>query len=269
MRSTVARTRIATGGTLRRDSSPQVETAPEDLKDVWNDRYADEQYIWGFDPGPAALTLVEALAKEPGIENSAVEIFEFGCGYGRSAFYFAEHGFHVTGIDASAVGISLAQSELQRRAINTSKLTEVPAGEEGSLAFLKGSLELCSRWDDGSFDAVFSHRALHLLGHNQVHALAKEAARLTRPGGILCICARSLKDFDPQQMRWIKEGETAEYKKEYINRPGHILHFWNEEQYKETFGKYFKIETFYDHEEGEAISNPGVVTKLLTVVARK
>lgn len=67
----------------------------------WDDRYSDEEYIYGTEPN---AFLVEHAGLLAGPVLSLAE------GEGRNAVFLATHGFNVHGIDGSEVGLGKAQS---------------------------------------------------------------------------------------------------------------------------------------------------------------
>jgi ubiquinone/menaquinone biosynthesis C-methylase UbiE len=88
------------------------------------------------------------------------QVLDAGCGGGAHAAAFAEHGWHVTGVD-----ISPAQLELARR-----RRVEVVEADAAELPF-----------EDGSFDAAIS-----MFTHTDVGdfaAVIREIARVLRPEG--------------------------------------------------------------------------------------
>ena len=72
--------------------------APSGNGAFWDQRYRERS--WPIDPDPLVARTVGALP-----EGTAVDL---GCGTGRHAIWLAHHGWTVTGVDASAVGLAMA-----------------------------------------------------------------------------------------------------------------------------------------------------------------
>lgn len=94
------------------------------------------------------------------------EVLEYGCGPGSSAFFVAELGGKVTGIDLSPVAIELARSEAASRGISGAEFRVMDAERLG--------------FPDGSFDLVCGTGILH---HLDLERAFGEIARVLRAGG--------------------------------------------------------------------------------------
>ena len=75
-----------------------------DVAAIWDERYATEG--WPTDPDPLLVQLVADLA--PGAA------LDLGCGTGRNAVWLAQHGWDVTGVDSSTVGLAQANERAQQ-----------------------------------------------------------------------------------------------------------------------------------------------------------
>jgi len=72
----------------------------------WNDRYSDEEFVYGTEPN---AFLVEHVSMLIGPVLSLAE------GEGRNAVFLAMRGFNVHGVDGSDVGLAKAQSLARAR----------------------------------------------------------------------------------------------------------------------------------------------------------
>lgn len=210
---------------------------------IWDRRFRKEGHIWGDNPSLSALFLA-ALLKQ----NSSV--FEIGYGYGRDLLYFAQQGHNVSGIDESSEGCSEARELLETEGFDASGVVQ---GDFNKAVLSKNA-----------YDAVLSHRVLHLLTQERdIERFRELCSLILRPGGLLTIAARDPRDFDPKTMRMNDDG-TAEY----IDRPGHIISFWDEERFKKVFGNDFVIKDIKKREEPES-SSKDTHSYLTTMIARK
>ncbi len=223
--------------------------APSAQADLWDSRYENEGHIWGDEPSPSAEKLLERITK------TSASILEIGFGYGRDTKEFCFAGHHVTGFDVSEVGLREAKNGL-RSYFDTGK-AHFNCGD-----FSSAHLPV------GDFDAVYSHRTLHLLGTNGlVRAFARSAARVVKPGiGILVVSARDTRDFDPEQMIKRPDG-FAEYKAEVPGRKGQLISFWDEARFRSVFGSKFEFLNFEQSEELESEKNPDKTAKFTIMVA--
>ena len=68
----------------------------------WDDRYAGAELAMGEEPSPfLAERIDQILSVCPG-----QEAFDIACGEGRNSIFLARHGFRVTGVDISPVGLA-------------------------------------------------------------------------------------------------------------------------------------------------------------------
>ena len=232
------------------DITQHSQETPNQIADrvgrVWSNRYEAEGKIWGDEASPSALILEDLL-------DSPSLIAEFGYGYGRDMRELAQMGHKVTGIEKSEVGEQMAK-ELLGKYI-----------EAGQAHFLHGDFSTAPLGKE-EYDAVESHRVLHLLGNNGlVRAFKKQAEKILKPEGLLVVSARNENDFNDTKMKWLdKEAGVAEYK----DRPGHIISFWTDKRFEDTFSDKFNIESLKATTEIESQQNPED-SHITIMVARK
>ena len=215
---------------------------------IWDERYATQGKLWGDAPSKVAETVADRV-------SDGSKIIDIGCGYGRDIKYLVNHGHSVHGLEEASAGLTLAVRELAQFA------------QFGRATLIWGDFASV-QLNENSFDAVQSHRVLHLLGFNGlVDAFSKKAKKILKPGGLLVVSARNPTDFDPEQMEWVVEGQHARYT--IPGRTGHDISFWDQDRYNRIFGPHFKIEDFEDGEEIESLDNKNKVTRFTTMIARK
>lgn len=197
----------------------------------WDKRYEKEGEIWRQTPSLTAEFVHQSLP-----EGS--KVFEIGFGYGRDVAFLVKKGLSVSGIENSSVGHAMASNRLAE--LQMPQGTNLIKGD-----FLKATLP------KDEFDAVFSHRVIHLLKEKQaVDVFAGRATKLLKPGGMLLVSGRDARGMKP-------------------DRKGHHVSLWDENRFLETFGKDFEIETFLKGEEIESQSNPGMTFFTVMVAKRK
>lgn len=116
------------------------------------------------------VAYVLSLLKAQGITSG--RILELGCGTGRHAMLLAKAGFHVTGIDKSALMIEEAQRK-------------IPIQLEGQLDFVV--TDICSHRSETTYDAVIAlfHVASYLTEDEEQDYLFGIADRQLKDGGVL------------------------------------------------------------------------------------
>ena len=210
----------------------------------WNDRYKKEGHIWGDDPSLTAKRVADRL-------RPVSNVLEVGFGYGRDIIHLVNRGHRVTGVENAVAGLTEATRQLRDKI------------DQGWAHLLLGEFSRAAL-GNGQFDAVTSHRVLHLLGQNgHVHAFVDAATRVLKPGGLLCVAARDQRDFDPNKMNRLADGSV-----EPKIRPGHLISIWDEARFKKTFEQNFEIIEFVKGEEIESVST-GDMTKFTLMIAKK
>lgn len=116
--------------------------------------------VWGD-----SLALYERLLNEHG--GSGTSVLEYGCGQGSHAFFLAERGAHVLGIDISDVAIQQAQAEAATRRLMTAEFRVMNAE----------TLDL----PPGTFDLICGSGILH---HLDLERAYPAIARVLRPSGV-------------------------------------------------------------------------------------
>lgn len=223
----------------------QSEGELENHLDFWSKRYVREGHIWGDEPSLTADRLIDVLHPDS-------KVLEIGFGYGRDLVHMLNEGHRVYGIEKAAIGLSEATRQVQQY---------LDAGKGHLMLGEFNNADLKQE----SFDAVVSHRVLHLLGSNGLTtAFANRAAGVLKPGGLLYVSARDTRDFNDTQMKWVGDN-IAEYK----NRgPGQQISFWDRERFNRVFGKKFDIIGFEEATEIESTTNP-VNSHFTIMMARK
>jgi SAM-dependent methyltransferase len=213
----------------------------------WDSRYTKWKRIWGDKPSPAVRTFLDNL-------DEVSHVLEVGFGYARDSLAICQSGHSLEGLELSSVGLTDACSQMsQYIASGRASLT---IGDFTSRRIAKGS-----------FDALFVHRVIHLLGNNGlVDAFASKAAKVVKPGGLIVISARDKRDFDETQMVERPDG-MVEYKPDVPDRQGQLISLWDEARFRETFGEKFEILSLKESTEIEAINNPNKVAKFTIMTA--
>jgi SAM-dependent methyltransferase len=150
----------------------------------WNQRYGQEDYVYGTEPNEFYKTWIDRLA--PGHALFAAE------GEGRNAVYAAQLGWHVLAIDQSEVG--------KKKAINLAALKQV------EIEYVVGDLELIDL-SERKFDLIVLVYA-HLSDTNR-RAVHQKLMRFLNPGGHVILEAFS-QQHPPYQILNPKVGGPRE-----------------------------------------------------------
>lgn len=121
---------------------------PDRLK--WNDRFQNEDHVWGFEPSP----LLQEILKI-GIPDGPV--LELACGISGNALALAESGREVLSVDISDIALDRLMSEARSRGL-VDRITSVQADLPTwrSPEDQKFALVVCVMyWDPMVFDYAF------------------------------------------------------------------------------------------------------------------
>ena len=104
---------LASLSVLGQSSTPQ--NAP-DRRAFWNKEFAEGKVL--LHKGPSALLVSAIKGRGPG---TALDI---GMGEGRNAVYLAEHGWEVTGVDLSDVGVAHAKASAAAKGVKLNAVVD-------------------------------------------------------------------------------------------------------------------------------------------------
>jgi SAM-dependent methyltransferase len=217
----------------------------DSIATFWNQRYGAHSACWGEGGSP---TLQVALRHFP----ASGRALEIGYGYGRDLVALARRGLAMTGIDPSDEGRTMAEERLTALGLSGATLMTADFTDQDL--------------PPPAFDAVLSHRTLHLMtAPGSVDRFVRKLAAVVRPGAVVCIGTRDLRDLDPARMIGHHHGDDVY---EYSDRPGHVISYWDDERFRRTFAADFDVVALEQASEQEASDNP-VPCYLTIMVARR
>jgi len=173
-------------------------------------------------------------------------------GYGCDLVALARRGLAMTGIDPSEEGQHMAEARLAALGVKSVTLLRADFTE--------------ARLPESGCDAMLCHRTLHLMTEpGAAGRFAGRLAAVARPGAVVCIGTRDLRDLDPARMNSHHHGDDVY---EYSDRPGHVISYWDDDRFHKTFAADFDIVALEQASELEASDNP-VPCYLTIMVARR
>lgn len=131
----------------------------------WDEQWATPEGRAQWLEPHAAVTAVLPVLKARGAQT----VLDLGCGVGRHALLFAEHGFQVDAIDGAAAGLDFARREAAARGLQL-RLRQADADV---LPFA-----------DASFDYVLSWNVIFHGTMGDVGRRFAEIWRVLKPGGL-------------------------------------------------------------------------------------
>jgi len=135
-------------------------------------------------------------------------ILELGCGQGQDGLWFAEKENEM----------SVLATDLEPSALENAKAMKAERGI-GTIEFEQLDLAQPSRFEDETFDVVYSHLALHYFDKKTTDQIFSEIYRVLRPEGIVAFLVNSVNDPEYKTGNEIEPDyfETAGTKKRYFS----------------------------------------------------
>lgn len=136
------------------------------MTEFWEKNFSEKKEMWGLQAANCALKAAELFASL-NFKNVLIP----GIGYGRNAAPFLDYGMQVTGIEISQTAIELAQERF-------GDLIGIHHGSVSDMPF-----------DDKTYDGIFCHALIHLLGENERGSLIANCYQHLEPGGSMIFTA--------------------------------------------------------------------------------
>ena len=133
--------------------------------EAWDERWATPEGRADWLVPHTAVAAVVPMLKARGTQH----VLDLGCGVGRHALLFAEHGFTVEAMDGATAGLDFARREAAARGLQLS----LRQGDADVLPFA-----------DESFDYVLSWNVIFHGTMGDVGRRLAEIWRILKPGGL-------------------------------------------------------------------------------------
>ena len=129
---------------------------------MWDERYSEQDYVYGTEPNDFLRTHVDWLPQD--------KVLSLCEGEGRNAVYLAKLGYDVTGVDSSSVGLAKAQKLAEKESVSiTTQLADM------------GDFKIePNAW--GGVVSIFCH-----IPQSMRAELHKQIVAGLKPGGILIL----------------------------------------------------------------------------------
>lgn len=200
-----------------------------DQADFWNERYANEDYLFGTQPNAFLVREAHRLAPDS-------KVLAVADGEGRNSVFLAQHGHQVVATDISERALDKARQLAQRRGVQ--------------IDFRMADLTTWD-WPDEKFDAVVAI-FIQFGGGDARRLIFDGFAKALKPGGLLL-----LEGYRPEQVEYGTGG------------PPNAENLYTEAMLREAFASWeIEHLSAYDAEIGEGTGHAGM-SALIDLVARK
>lgn len=140
-----------------------------------------------------------AISLMPELQASS-NILDIGCGNGRDALFFSQHGHHVVGIDASKAGISAALENGRNHGLTANFLHVNVYDPSSYVHFIEHHTEC--------FDVIYARFFIHAIDHSGEMSFWKIAKSCIKKNGKVYIEARTVNDPLRMSGKIISETES-------------------------------------------------------------
>jgi SAM-dependent methyltransferase len=144
----------------------------------WDARYAHSELVWGTAPDATVAEHATALQRSlpPLRGGEPLRALDLGCGEGRNTLWLATHGWHVTALDFSRVGIDKGRTLAAR----------LSRSARGRIDWHCADVTAPGAVPDGHFDLVLL-TYLHLPPPQRRAVLLRAAAAVAPEGALLVL----------------------------------------------------------------------------------
>ena len=196
---------------------------------TWEKEYESSQLITkNPEPQKDVLRFFKYLKKEEKKELKRLNILDLGCGTGRNSNYLALLGNTVVGIDISKIAIDIAKKRASEMQIDS------------SVNYIVGDIGACYPFSDNYFDLILDITSSNSLNEKERENYIKEVYRALKKDGYLFVRALC-KDGDKNAKNLLKLSPGKEYDTYVIKELNLVERVFSEKDFKEFYGKYFKI----------------------------
>ena len=182
-----------------------------DMDEIYR-KLSPEQIPWNTEEPPGALIeLLDMGGVKP------CKTIEFGCGLGNSALYLSSKGFTITAVDVSPTAIGFAREKARKKELHCNFI----------VADVLGDLKEV----EGTFDFGYDWELLHhIFPDDRTKYVENIFGKLNAGGSYLSLC------FSEKDSQF---GGTGKYRE---TRLGTVLYFSSENEIRDLFEPYFRIE---------------------------
>ncbi len=161
---------------------PVQTTLPDDRGAFWDNFYANGSHSWALSlPSQFAAFVANEIHRQ-------AHVIDIGCGNARDSFFFARHGFQVTGLDASEAAIAAAQSQAATQCGSniTFHRTNLKDGQVERALSDRRAKTVC----------VYARFFLHAITDEEENALIDALDQACEAGDIVAVEYRTIADQD-------------------------------------------------------------------------
>ena len=147
-------------------------------KSPYDQVYADDEFYWGKKPSAMCDRVIEIIGLGADFRP---RLLDLGCGEGRNAVYFAQHGFEVVGLDLSLPGLEKTRRYADEVGVHVETI----------------HADIVDYELEDTYDVIFSTGTLHYLPPEVRSQHFRNYKAHTSPSGINALSVFVRKPFIP------------------------------------------------------------------------
>ncbi len=168
-------------------------------KSYYDQVYAEREFYWGKTPSAMCDRVMKLIRPSADFRP---KLLDLGCGEGRNAVYFAQHGFEVVGLDLSLPGLEKTRRYAEEVGVHVETI----------------HADIVEYELEDTYDVIFSTGTLHYLPPEVRDQRFQNYKDRTSPGGINALSVFVEKPFIPRA----PDAEPTAY----LYRSGELMRYY-------------------------------------------
>ncbi len=194
---------------------------------AWEKEYKNPKMITNSDePAVAFKEFIKWLRRKEKFEFENAKVLDLGSGTGKNAFYLAERGSSVSGIEISKEAVKISK----KRGEKYSNLTN----------FIEGNFGKALPFEEDYFDLVLDVTSSNSLNEKERSVYLKEVARVLKSGGYMFVRALC-KDGDKNAQNLLKLSPGKEKDTYFMEDLGLTERVFSRGDFENIYSKDFDI----------------------------
>lgn len=189
----------------------------------WENEYKNSELLWGLKPNSTLMQYAELVP-------AAGKVLDIGIGEGRNAFFFAQKGCAVEGIDLSETAIERCKTLSKKYQLN-----------------IEAHVEDVETFDikPNQYSLIILSNVLNFIPEPKIAPLLDQVKRGLTEDGFVYVNAFDIDE--PSRQKAVREYERLGENSFFIRKNGMYIHYFRKGELEEYFRTYKTIKTGYSY----------------------